>query len=100
MAGSTYGTEVNNDFLFGDLSYDGPCPPGAPYTPAAHEYAFTVYALDTTLPTLPTYGNPPYNFPPGAEALYHALLKAGREDHILASASITGYYASTAPPGN
>jgi Raf kinase inhibitor-like YbhB/YbcL family protein len=92
-AGSTYGTQVANDF--GDLSYDGPCPPMTE-TPYVHRYVFTVYALDAPLPTLPTRGD----FSPGAEALYHALLKAGREDHILASASITSYYASTAPPGN
>ncbi len=92
IAGSKYGTQVANDF--GDLSYDGPCPPMT-LTPYVHKYVFTVYALDTTLPTLPTYGD----FSPGAEALYHALIGAGREDHILASASITGYYASTNPPG-
>jgi Raf kinase inhibitor-like YbhB/YbcL family protein len=93
IAGSSYGTQVANDF--GDLSYDGPCPPMT-YTPYIHQYVFTVYALDTTLPNLPTYGD----FSPGAEALYHALLKAGREQHILASASITSYYASTAAPGD
>jgi Raf kinase inhibitor-like YbhB/YbcL family protein len=93
VAGSSYGTQVANDF--GDQSYDGPCPPMT-LTPYVHQYVFTVYALDTTLPTLPTHGD----FSPGAEALYHALLRAGRQDHILASASITGYYASTAPPGN
>jgi Raf kinase inhibitor-like YbhB/YbcL family protein len=92
VAGSSYGQQVANDF--GDLSYDGPCPPMT-LTPYVHQYVFTVYALDTALPTLPTYGD----FSPGAEALYHALLKAGREDHILETASITAYYASTAPPG-
>lgn len=93
VAGSSFGTQVSNDF--GDLSYDGPCPPMT-LTPYVHQYVFTVYALDTTLATLPTFGD----FSPGSEALYHALLRAGREHHILASASITGDYASTAPPGN
>lgn len=93
IAGSSFGTQVANDF--GDLSYDGPCPPMT-LTPYVHQYVFTVYALDTTLPTIPTYGD----FSPGAEALYPALLRAGREGHILASASITSYYASTAPAGN
>ncbi|HEX5421998.1 MAG TPA: YbhB/YbcL family Raf kinase inhibitor-like protein [Candidatus Acidoferrales bacterium] len=92
-AGSSYGKQVSNDF--GDLSYDGPCPPMT-LTPYVHQYVFTVYALNAPLPTIPTYGD----FSPGAEALYHALIRAGREDHILASASITGEYASTAPPGN
>ncbi|MGH9734856.1 MAG: YbhB/YbcL family Raf kinase inhibitor-like protein [Candidatus Acidiferrales bacterium] len=93
VASSSYGKQVSNDF--GDLSYDGPCPPMT-LTPYVHQYVFTVYALDTTMPTIPTYGD----FSPGAEALYHAMLRAGREGHILASASITSYYASTAPPGN
>jgi len=85
VPGSTYGTQISNDF--GDLNYDGPCPP-TQLQPTSHEYVFTVYALDTTLPTLPTYGD----FPPGAEALYHALIAAGRGGHILDSASITGFF--------
>jgi len=47
-----------------------------------------VYALDEELPTLPTMGS----FPPGAEALYHALIAAGSDGHILGSASITGFF--------
>jgi len=85
VAGSNYGTQVSNDF--GDLSYDGPCPP-TQLQPISHEYVFTVYALDTVLPTIPSYGD----FPPGAEALYHALIAAGRGGHILDSASITGFF--------
>jgi len=81
---SPYGTQVANDF--GDLRYNGPCPP--PLRPASHTYVFTVYALDIMLPTLPTIGS----FPPGSEALYHALIKAGREHHILRSASIEGHF--------
>jgi len=82
---SPYGLQVSNDF--GDLNYDGPCPPPQ-YNPPSHTYVFTVYALDTVLPTLPTYGD----FPPGSEALYHALIAAARGDHILDSASIVGYF--------
>ncbi len=82
---SQYGMQISNDF--GDLNYDGPCPPPQ-YNPPNHTYVLTVYALDTVLPTLPTYGD----FPPGAEALYHALIAAGRGNHILDSASIVGYF--------
>jgi len=85
VAGSTYGAQVANDF--GDLSYDGPCPPPQ-FTPVAHHYVFTVYALDARLPTLPMFGD----FPPGSEALYHALIRAGRYGHILATASIDGFF--------
>lgn len=85
VAGSTYGQQVANDF--GDISYDGPCPP-LQLTPVSHHYVFTVYALDIDLRTLPTFGD----FPPGAEALYHALLHAGRHGHILASASTSGFF--------
>jgi len=85
IAGSSYGTQVSNDF--GDLSYDGPCPP-TQLNPTSHQYVFTVYALDTMLPSLPTFGD----FPPGSEALYHALIAAARGGHILDSASITGYF--------
>src|SRR6202034_3500890 len=63
VADSPYGTQIANDF--GDLHYDGPCPP-AQLTPVSHTYVITVYALDEKLPTLPTIGS----FPPGAEALY------------------------------
>jgi hypothetical protein len=47
----------------------------------SHHYVFTVYALDTTLPT---FGN----FLPGAEQLYQAMIAAGRNDGVLDSASI------------
>jgi Raf kinase inhibitor-like YbhB/YbcL family protein len=85
VAGSSYGKQVSNDF--GDLSYDGPCPPTT-LTPLSHQYVFTVYALDVVLPVLQAYGD----FPPGAEALYHALIAAARNGDILDSASITGYF--------
>jgi Raf kinase inhibitor-like YbhB/YbcL family protein len=85
VADSPFGTQISNDF--GDLHYDGPCPPKQ-FTPVSHKYVITVYALDEKLPTLPTMGS----FPPGAEALYHALIAAGRDAHILGSASITGFF--------
>lgn len=89
--GSTYGSQVNNDF--GDPSYDGPCPP-AGVLPDAHHYVFTVYALDTEL-KLSTLTN----FPANAETLYHALIDAARDGHILASGSLGTYYSAT-PPAN
>src|SRR6516162_3067298 len=42
VVGSTYGTQIYNDF--GDPSYDGPCPPTT-MTPLSHQYVVTVYAL-------------------------------------------------------
>jgi len=87
VAGSTYGTQIYNDFPAAE--YDGPCPPPN-YPPDVHHYVFTVYALDTTL-KLP--GSP--NFPPKADTLYHALITAGEQRHILATASITGLYSTT-----
>jgi Raf kinase inhibitor-like YbhB/YbcL family protein len=87
VAGSKYGTQINNGF--GDPNYDGPCPP-AGVTPFAHQYVFTVYALDEWL-TLASSAN----FPANAETLYHALIRAGREGHILASGSIEGVYSAT-----
>ena len=84
---SPYGRQINNDYGVGDLSYDGPCPPSTE-TPVTHHYIFTVYALDIVLPTLPTFGD----FPPGAEALYQALIAARRGGHILSTASISGFF--------
>jgi Raf kinase inhibitor-like YbhB/YbcL family protein len=83
VAGSTYGQQVFNDFLLG-AEYDGPCPPNN-YTPYVHDYVITVYALDTCL-NLPS--SPP-NFPADAETLYRAMF-----DHVLASASVHGYFSS------
>lgn len=85
VVGSIYGPQISNDF--GDRSYDGPCPPTT-LTPVSHQYVFTVYALDVMLPTLPNYGD----FPPGAEALYQAMIAAGRNGDILDSASIKGVF--------
>ena len=87
VAGSTYGQQVVN--VFGDLSYDGPCPP-ANYPPNVHKYVFTVYALDKEL-QLPSSTD----FPATALTLFRALLEAERHGHILASASITGLYSTT-----
>jgi Raf kinase inhibitor-like YbhB/YbcL family protein len=89
VAGSAFGTEVNNDF--GDPSYDGPCPPPG-LAPDVHHYVFTVYALDTELQLSASA-----NFPSNGETLYHALIDAGRGGHILASASLTGLFSSTPP---
>ncbi len=91
VAASAYGSEITNDF--GDPSYDGPCPP-AGVAPDAHHYVFTVYALDTDL-KVSTLAN----FPANAETLYHALIHAGRDGHILASGSLATYYSAT-PPSN
>jgi Raf kinase inhibitor-like YbhB/YbcL family protein len=87
VPGSSFGQQVNNDYGVGDLSYDGPCPPPS-LSPTTHHYVFTVYALDIVLPTLPTFGD----FPPGSEALYHALLAAGKHGDILATASTDGFF--------
>lgn len=91
VSGSPYGVQVFNDFFAG-AEYDGPCPP-AGVRPFTHRYVFTVYALDVTL-NLPSSAN----FPPSAETLYQALIKAGRNHHILESASITGLFSATPPP--
>jgi Raf kinase inhibitor-like YbhB/YbcL family protein len=91
VAGSTYGTQIGNDFGLGN-QYDGPCPP-AGYAPYAHQYVFTVYALSSKL-NLPESAN----FPANAETLYHALIVAGEKGEILGAASLTGYYSST--PGS
>jgi Raf kinase inhibitor-like YbhB/YbcL family protein len=85
--GSAFGGQVVNDF--GHVGYEGPCPP-ANFPPNVHHYVFTVYALDTSL-QLPASTN----FAANAETLYHALIAAAREGHILASASITGLFSST-----
>ena len=92
-AGSPYGTQVANDFGFGQ-QYDGPCPP-AGYAPEIHNYVFTVYALSTTL-NLPGSAN----FPANAETLYHALIEAGLHGQILDKASLTGLYSATPGTGH
>jgi Raf kinase inhibitor-like YbhB/YbcL family protein len=88
VAGSRYGAQIVNDFGMA-AEYDGPCPP-ANVAPFVHHYVFTVYALDTDL-SLPSSTN----FPANAETLYQALISAGQQGHILASASLTGLYSTT-----
>lgn len=83
VAGSSYGQMVFNDFYLG-AQYDGPCPPNN-YTPYVHDYVITVFALDRDL-NLPSA---PPNFPANGETLYRAMF-----DHVLASASIHGYYST------
>jgi Raf kinase inhibitor-like YbhB/YbcL family protein len=90
--GSSYGVQVENDFGLGQ-QYDGPCPP-ASVAPDTHKYVFTVYALKAKL-SLPGSAN----FPANGETLYHALIRAGKQDEILGEASLTGLYSST-PPAN
>ena len=87
VAGSTYGIQIFNDFFAG-AEYDGPCPP-ATLAPLQHHYVITVYALDVEL-------NLPFsaNFPALAETLFQALLEAARNQHVLESASIGGFYSS------
>jgi Raf kinase inhibitor-like YbhB/YbcL family protein len=87
VANSSFGSQINNDF--GDPHYDGPCPPPN-FPPNVHDYVFTVYALDTELKLSSSA-----NFPANAETLYHALIQAGRDGHILDSASLTGFFSST-----
>jgi hypothetical protein len=86
---SKFGQQIENDFFLGTNGYDGPCPPAV--QPSVHHYVFTVYALDTSL-ELPGSTD----FPAAAETLYQALIRAGQEGHILASASITGLYSVVA----
>jgi Raf kinase inhibitor-like YbhB/YbcL family protein len=93
VADSQYGSQVNNDF--GDPNYDGPCPPGG-VAPDVHHYVFTVYALDTELKVVSASDN----FPANAETLYHALIKAGRDGHILASAELLALNSGSVPPSN
>ena len=95
VAGSTFGEQIYNDYGIGE-QYDGPCPPTTA-SPQTHEYVFTVYALDTVLPILSAHGDFGGPYP---EALYNAVLAVTHDRHILASASITGFYSAIAPPGS
>ena len=88
--GSVYGVQNGNDFF--QPNYGGPCPPMT-LMPYAHEYRFTVYALDRFLPIVPTFGD---FTPAGPEGLYQELIEASRGGHVLASASIAGHFASVA----
>jgi Raf kinase inhibitor-like YbhB/YbcL family protein len=88
--GSGYGTQNGNDFFV--AGYDGPCPPTT-FTPHVHQYTVTVYALDIFLRSVPAFGD---FVPPGPEGLYHELLSAAREGHVLGSARIVGHYSAVA----
>jgi Raf kinase inhibitor-like YbhB/YbcL family protein len=92
VAQSPYGTQIVNDF--GDRNYDGPCPP-ADYPPNTHHYVFTVYALDTELELYSSS-----NFPANSETIYQALIRAGREGHILASAELLALNSGSVQPAN
>ncbi len=97
VKGSPAGVQIYNDFDFGP-EYDGPCPPTT-IEPVRHRYVFTVYALDTDLSVFFQGQVFPSHFPALPEGLYHSLLEAGRQHHILESASISGFYSAAAPPG-
>jgi hypothetical protein len=88
--GSVYGVQNGNDFF--QPNYSGPCPPTT-LKPFSHEYQFTVYALDRFLPIVPTFGD---FTPAGPEGLYHELIEASRDGHVLASATIAGHFAAVA----
>jgi len=88
--GSVYGVQNGNDFF--QPNYGGPCPPMT-LEPFAHVYRFTVYALDSFLPIVKTFGD---FTPAGPEGLYQELIEASRGGHVLASASIAGTFASVA----
>jgi Raf kinase inhibitor-like YbhB/YbcL family protein len=93
VAGSRFGTQVENDFDLGQ-EYDGPCPP-AGAAPDIHNYVLTVYALSTTL-NLPSSTN----FPANGETLYQALIVAGERGQILGKASLTALYSATPGTGH
>ena len=94
VVGSGYGTQNGNDFL--SPSYGGTCPPTTLH-PFIHEYSVTVYALDEFLPTVKAFGD---FVPAGPEGRYHELTTASHRHHVLASASIRGYFSAVAPPTN
>jgi len=59
---------------WGNLGYGGPCPPSG----STHEYAFKLYALDTTL-----------NLEPGAKK---RVVTSAMEGHLLGQAVLRGTY--------
>jgi Raf kinase inhibitor-like YbhB/YbcL family protein len=87
-AGSVYGLQNGNDFF--QPNYNGPCPP-TNLTPFSHEYQFTVYALDRFLRVVPTFGD---FAPAGPQGLYQELIEASRQGHVLARASIAGFFSA------
>jgi len=91
VGSNKYGTQNGNDFFV--PGYGGPCPP-ASLEPRLHIYTFTLYALDRYLRPVPAFGD---FVPAGPEGFYQELISASREGHVLASATITGYYAAVKP---
>ena len=89
--GSDFGKQNGNEFFI--AGNNGPCPP-TNALPLIHKYVFTVYALDRYLPIVATFGD---FAPAGPEGLYRELITASRDGHVLATASITGYYSAAAP---
>lgn len=88
VPGSSVGVQNGNDFF--QPNYNGPCPPTT-LMPFSHQYQFTVYALDRMLPVVPTFGD---FTPAGPEGFYQELIAASRAGHVLASASISGYFSA------
>jgi len=79
--GSTSLPQVFNDA--GIQGYSGPCPPPDLVANGIHQYVFTVYALDKQLNLAQSA-----DFPPGADALYRAMI-----GHVIEQASITGLFS-------
>jgi Raf kinase inhibitor-like YbhB/YbcL family protein len=88
--GSDFGIQNANDFF--QTNYNGPCPP-LTLMPFSHKYEFTVYALDRFLPVVKTFGD---FVPAGPEGLYQELIDASRRGHVLASATIAGFFSAVA----
>jgi len=78
---STSLSQVFNDA--GIQGYSGPCPPPDLVPNGIHQYVFTVYAVDTQLNLTQSP-----DFPPGADALYRAMI-----GHVIEQASITGLFS-------
>lgn len=92
IPGSSLGVQNGNDFF--QPNYNGPCPPTT-LMPFSHQYQFTVYALDRMLPVVQTFGD---FVPAGPEGFYQELISASRHGHVLASATIAGFFAAV--PGS
>lgn len=72
-AGADVGVDGTNGF--GNVGYDGPCPPRG----GEHRYRFKLFALDSTL-----------DIAAGAD---RATLEAAMEGHVIAATQLTGTYA-------
>jgi hypothetical protein len=62
--------------------------------PSANLSAGTEHPLDELLPIVKSFGD---FVPAGPEGLYQELIDASRHHHVLASASIKGYFSAVAP---